>query len=164
MPGFQCGTCGKQHDHLPRDIGFRRPDAYFNVPEGQRERRVLIDDDLCIIDEMTFFLRGVLYLPFQNGAGQFGWGIWATVSPDDFRAYVAAWHDDAEDHLPPFPGQIASALGPYPDSLGLSVTIQALSGGERPRLTVVSAEHPLGLDQRAGISDEKAHSFVEQWT
>src|SRR5262245_17072614 len=131
MAGFQCGTCGRIHDHLPRDIAFRRPDPYFEVPEEEREQRVLIDEDLCIIDDMTFFVRGVLYLPLQNGAGQFGWGIWAQVSPDDFREYVAAWQDDTEDSLPPFSGHLASALDSYPDAFGLAVTIKARSGGQR---------------------------------
>jgi hypothetical protein len=160
MPGFQCGVCGRAHDHLPRDIAFRRPDAYFDVPEAERERRIQIDDDLCIIDESDFFIRGILYLPFKDGTGQFGWGVWARVSDYDFRSYLAAWTSDTENLVLPFPGQLASALDPYPGSSGLDLSVALQSGGQRPVFTVVSADHPLGVDQRQGISEEQTHSFV----
>jgi hypothetical protein len=163
VPGFQCSTCGRLHDHLPRDIAFRRPDPFFDVPEDERPRRILIDDDVCIIDNTRFFVRGVLYLPLSDGSGRFGWGAWARVSELDYQTYIEAWTNDTEDSVPPFPGHLASKLDPYPGSSGLPVTVKLQSGGQRPVFTVASDEHPLGIDQRTGISEAKAHSFVERW-
>jgi len=163
MPGFQCGVCGKHHPHLPRDIAFRRPDPYFDVPEPERERRVQISDDLCIVDDTAYFIRGVLYLPVTDDHGQFGWGAWAQVSDVDFERYLKAWDTNSDDSVPPFPGRLASALDPYPGSSRLAVTISLRSGNQRPVFTVVSEDHPLGIDQRHGISEEKAHSFVARW-
>jgi hypothetical protein len=159
MPGFQCGTCGRLHDHLPRDIGYRRPDAYLAIPEEERERRAEVTNDLCIVDGTLFLIRGMLYLPITDG-GRFGWGIWAAVSEDDYCTYLDAWESDTEDETPPFAGRLANALSPYPGAEGLDVVVKLRSGGQRPLFTVVSEHHPLGVEQRAGISDEKAHSFV----
>jgi hypothetical protein len=159
MPGFQCATCGRQHDHLPRDIAYRRPDAYFDVPEDERERRVQLSDDLCMIDEETFMIRGILYVPVSDG-GQFGWGVWAAVSRDDYCIYLDAWENDTEDETPPFVARIDNEIAPYPGSRGLDVTVKLQSGGQRPRFTVITDSHPLGADQRAGVTDEQAHSFV----
>jgi len=163
MSGFRCGVCGKPHDDLPRDIAFRRPDPYFGVPEAERERRVRCNDDLCMIDDAECFIRGVLYLPFAHGSGQFGWGAWAHVSDVDFERYMDAWDNGTEDSVPPFPARLASALDPYPGSFGLAVTVKLHSGGQRPLFTVLSEQHPLGVDQRVGITEEKAHSFVVRW-
>jgi hypothetical protein len=162
VAGFQCGSCSRYHDHLPRDIGYRRPDPYLAIPEEERDSRSDATDDLCIVDGTTFLIRGMLYLPIDDG-GRFGWGVWAAVSKDDYCCYLDAWENDTEDETPAFPGYLASALDPYPDSSGLALTIKLRSGGQRPLFTVVSEQHPLGMDQRAGISEEKAHSFVARW-
>jgi hypothetical protein len=145
---------------VARDVAFRRPDAYFDVPEEDRERRIYEDDDLCTIDGDQFMIRGVLYLPIHGGEERFGWGIWVAVSEDDYYGYLDAWDNDTEDEAPPFVGQIASAIMPYPGAVGLDVTVKLRSGGSRPTFTVISDTHPLGVDQRRGISREQAHGFV----
>jgi hypothetical protein len=163
MPEFRCGVCDRLHDHLPRDIGYRRPDAVLDMPAEERERRVYEDDDLCTIDSDTFMLRGILYTPIDDG-GQFGWGVWVTVSENDYYGYLDAWDNDAEDETPPFVGRIANEIVPYPGSRGLDVTVKPRSGGQRPQLTVISDVHPLGVDQRRGITVEKSHRLVSHFS
>jgi hypothetical protein len=120
MPGFRCATCDRVHDHLPRDIAYRRPDRYFDVPEEERERRVYEDDDLCTIDGDAFMIRAILYTPIGGGDdGQSGWGVWVAVSEDDYYRYLEAWDSDTEDEMPPFVGQIANEIVPYPGSRGV---------------------------------------------
>jgi hypothetical protein len=160
MPGFRCGTCNKLHDHLPRDIGYRRPDVYLTIPEEERARRAYETDDLCVIDGKTHLIRGVLYLPIKGGEERFGWGVWVLVSEADYNRYLDAWDDDTEDAVPPFVGRLSNRLPPYPDADGVEVMVKLRSGGSRPLFTVRSVEHPLGMDQRDGITPEKAHSFV----
>jgi hypothetical protein len=163
VAGFDCGVCGKRHDHLPRDIGYRRPDPFLDVPKAERQERAYESDDLCVVDGEMFMIRGVLYLPIDGGAERFGWGIWVTVLESDYYRYLNAWDHDSEDETPPFVGQIANAIAPYPGSRGLDVTVRLRSGGQRPTFTVISEGAPLGIDQRQGISPEKAHSFVAQF-
>jgi hypothetical protein len=163
VSGFRCGICDRFHDHVARDIAFRRPDAYFDVPEEERERRVYETDDLCTIDGDLFLIRGVLYLPIDGLEERFGWGIWVSISEDDYYDYLDAWDNDTEDETPPFAGQVASAIAPYPGALELDVTVKLRSGGSRPTFTVISDMHPLGIDQRKGISEQKAHAFLEHY-
>jgi hypothetical protein len=159
MAGFQCGICGKQHDHAPMAMAFRRPAAFFTVPEAEREQRVWANDDLCVVDRQVFLIRGVLELPIVGTSRTFDWGLWARVEQPDFQRYVDAWRDDTEDDVPPFTGWLAGGPKSYPESDGLDVSIRLRSGGIRPAFTIVSNEHPLGVDQRQGISLEKAHEF-----
>ena len=82
MPGFRCGVCDRLHDHLPLDIGYRRPELYFSVPEDERASRIEENDDLCIVDDSIFLVRGVLFLPIQESDEQFGWGVWVRIGED----------------------------------------------------------------------------------
>ena len=59
MSEFVCGTCGKEHSSLPMDLAHRKPLDYFEIPESQRAERIWINDDLCVIDDERFFIRGV---------------------------------------------------------------------------------------------------------
>ena len=161
MPGFRCGVCDRLHDQLPRDVAYRRPTPHFEVPEGERARRVYETDDLCVIDGETYLIRGVLYLPIKGGDERFGWGVWARVGRRDFQRYMHAWEHDTEDRVSPFAGRLASDLPAYPGSDHLELTVRLQSGGERPLFTVRSKTHALGVDQREGITLAKAHSFVE---
>lgn len=161
MTGFRCGVCGKLHDHLPLDIGYRRPAPYFALPEEERASRVFETDDVCVIDGVTFMIRGVLDLPIAGADEQFGWGVWAEIDRQDYQRYLAVWGQDDEEQVPPFPGRLAGGIGAYPDSDRLAVSVKLRGDGQRPRFTVVSETHPLGVDQRAGITREKAHRFVE---
>lgn len=163
MAGFRCAYCDQLHEGPPRDVAYRRPDRYFDVPEGEQERRVYADDDLCTIDGDHFMIRAVLFLPIDGGDERFGWGVWVEVSENDYYGYLDAWDNDFEDELPPFVGQIANEIVPYPGSAGLDVTIKTQSGGQRPLLTVISDSHPLGVDQRQGITEEQAHHFLDHF-
>ena len=59
MSTFICGTCGKEHPSLPMDPAYRKPLDYFEIPEAQRAKQIFIDDDLCVIDDEMFLIRGV---------------------------------------------------------------------------------------------------------
>ena len=104
------------------------------MPEEERDRRIYESDDLCAIDGDLFMIRGVLYLPIDGGEERFGWGIWVSVLEDDYYAYLDAWDNDTEDESPPFVGQIASAITPYPGAAGLDVLVKPQSGGDPARL------------------------------
>ncbi|HSR71118.1 MAG TPA: DUF2199 domain-containing protein, partial [Kiloniellales bacterium] len=91
---FTCGTCGKVHQGLP-DYGFETPDHYLQVPEAERAARCRLSSDLCVIDERDHFVRAVLLVPIRGTAERFGWGVWSSLSADNFRRYEALW--DAED-------------------------------------------------------------------
>ena len=160
MTGYQCAVCGQFHDELPMDLAQPRPAAVHAVPEHERNARVYLTDDLCVIDEQTFFIRGVLYLPVKDSEQQFGWGIWAEVDQSNFVHYLDLWRRDAEAGAPPFPGWLAGGIKPYPGSDMLEVMIQTRGDGQRPVFSVVSHDHPLGIDQRFGISMTTTYDFV----
>lgn len=157
--GYTCGICGRVHDELPMDLAHRRPGHIFRVPEEEWSRRVYLTDDLCVIDDREFLIRGVLPLPVKGSDQEFRWGTWALVDQQDFTRYLELWEDD-EGRQGPFPGWLSGGIRDYADSDMFEVQVQPQRQGQRPRFEVISQEHPLGIDQRQGITMERVHEFV----
>lgn len=156
-----CSSCGKQHsDQLPLDIAYRRPAHYFMVPETERKRRIRESDDLCVIDDRQFLVRGVLYVPILGTSASFGWGFWSLVPEEKFRIIVRRWKEDASDE-PVFEGTLSVDPPGYEGLLGQPVTVQLGSVKSRPQFTFPnSARHLLAREQRDGISLARAHEIV----
>ncbi len=95
-----------------------------------------------------------------DGAGC-QWGVWVQVSEDDFHRYLELWEKDGVEEEPPLRGWLSGGVPAYPGSCGLEVSVHLHSDNQRPLFRVVSDRHPLGVDQRRGITMEKVHSFLE---
>ncbi len=69
--GYQCKSCGNYHDELPLSYGSPVPDYYEEVPFEEQEKRIEMNEDVCIIDDEYFFIRGYIELPVIDGEGPF---------------------------------------------------------------------------------------------
>ena len=74
---YRCTTCGEVHEGLP-DIGMGEPDYYWSVPEDERDQRVKLTSDTCVIDDGDFFIRRVLEIPVIDYPQTFGFGVWVS--------------------------------------------------------------------------------------
>jgi len=160
VPKFKCAFCGREHDKLLRDLAYLHPADIFEIPEHERSQRIKMNDDLCEIDDSDFYVRGVLSLPIRDSTEEFRWGVWAKINKVDFDRYIELWDSDLAAAEPAFIGLLSGGIAIYPDSDGLEVQVRLQTGNQRPRFYVVSEDHPLGIDQRKGITEEKAHEFV----
>jgi hypothetical protein len=161
---YDCSVCGKEHDALPRDMAYKRPGGYFEVPLDERNKRVWFDaevnPDLCVIDGSKFYLRGVLAVPIQGEADEFRWGTWAQVEEENLRRYYELWNEADASNEPSFRGYLSGGVRDFADSNGLEVIVKLQSNNQRPRLTVVLETHPLAIAQHNGVTLEDVHAFV----
>jgi hypothetical protein len=157
---YTCSVCSEVHEGLP-DYGYRAPDHYFDVPQDARDERCKLNSDLCTIDNEHCFVRAVLYVPILEMPHSFGWGVWSTLSKANFERYLELW--DAEDvsREGPYFGWLSNRLPFYPDTLSLKLQVHLQNGGKRPRLELEPTDHPLAVDQREGISWERAAEMAE---
>jgi hypothetical protein len=146
MSDYTCEICGQFHDELPMVIAYKHPADYFGVPPGDLATRVKYTEDVCMIDEQAFFIRGVLEVPIRDTNDHFEWGVWAEVSEQDFRRYFDLWDADGVEAEPPFDGRLSGGISYYADSDQLAVRVHLRSGGKRPLFYVVSDQHALGRD------------------
>jgi hypothetical protein len=165
--GENSGPCG--HD---RGSGFcfgpSEPEFLATIPEEKRENRVLIDTDLCVVDNRYFFIRGLLPLPILGTAQSFDWLVWASLSKKNFNRAADLWETRGREKEPPYFGWLNSRLPFYPDTSELKVNVHTLPVGTRPTIELEQSKHPLSIEQRDGITMERAKSLAKQvlieWT
>jgi hypothetical protein len=158
---FTCTVCGEQHEGLP-DFGFDAPAYYLQVPEAERAARCRLSSDFCVIDGQYHFVRAVLLIPVQGLAQAFGWGVWTSLSPENFRRCLDVWALDDPGEEGPYFGWLSNRLPFYPDTLELKLKVTLQPGGQRPRLELEPSDHPLAVDQREGIPWTRAVEMVEK--
>ncbi|HEV8725428.1 MAG TPA: DUF2199 domain-containing protein [Candidatus Binatia bacterium] len=156
----RCQQCGKEHEEINTEIGFGKPDAYFEVPESEREKRIFFNLDVCDIDRKRFFARGVLQVPV-HGHEHFGWGIWVEMRAADFIRYLELYEDPNQANEPPFHGHIATSIPAYCEpTLAIPVAIQLTGPTTRPLLFVVAGvDHLLAQDQSDGVAIDRVDGF-----
>jgi hypothetical protein len=155
---WTCRSCGKQHNQLPLDFAVRAPDHWFQLPEAERARAHL-DTDVCRIED-DIFVRGCLEVPIHGHTQKFVWGLWVSVSKDSFRRILELW-DAAEivDEPPRF-GWLCNSLSLYPSTVGLKTHLHMRGGNTRPLIELEPTDHPLAIEQRAGISLHRVEELV----
>jgi hypothetical protein len=158
---FRCVTCGEEHDGLP-DLGMLAPDPYVDVPEAERAVRTTCTPDRCTVrgdDGEHYFIRGVILIPVHGQDEPFGIGAWVSQSKANFERYAAN-----EEHDPTF-GWLVNRMAHYEQSTFLLKTrVHFRPGNQRPTIELEPTEHPLAVDQRTGISIERAWEIVHSYS
>jgi hypothetical protein len=158
--GYFCATCGEYHPGLPLEFGMDKPDIYFTIPEEERETRCELTSDLCVVDEKHFFIRGCLEIPLLDGSGVFIWGVWASLSQENFKRVVQLWETEGRETEPPYFGWLSTSLLLYPQTLSLKTNVHTRPVGQRPFIELESTDHPLSVEQREGITMARVHEIA----
>jgi len=156
---FKCSKCGEWHEGFP-DMGYSMPFYANEISEAERAKRVFLTSDLCVIDDKDFFVRCMLRLPIKGTDTDFGWGVWSTLSEANFVRYQKHYDDDMSGWEPMF-GYLSNRLPEYPDTLSLKLSVQPQAKGLRPNLALEPTAHPLAVDQREGMTLERAIKIAE---
>ena len=142
-------------------FGWDYPVQYLLVPEEERDRRVELSSDACVIDEQWFFVRGCLEIPVHDHEDTFSWGVWCSLSEDNFRRYGAAFDQVSREAGESFFGWLCSAIPNYPDTQQLKTMVRVRPWPTRPLVELEPTNHPLAVEQREGISAARAREIAE---
>lgn len=66
--------CGQLHDTLP-DLAFDSTTYVQAIPEAERDDRVRLDGNRCIVDDAHFFIRGVIEIFLYDASYTWGLGV-----------------------------------------------------------------------------------------
>ena len=155
-----CDTCGLDHDGELFELAYLRPDAVVAMDDESRAARVRESNDICIIDDSRFFLRGTLPLPVHGRDDVYMLGVWVEVSATSFARIHELWRDPAQADEPPFEATLANDVRNHPGSLGDAAALQLTGPKTRPSVFVVDPAHPLAIEQREGISFHRASGYT----
>ena len=157
---YTCTCCGRQETGLPA-IAYGSPDIYFGSSDEDKEQRFSLTSDQCIMDDEFYFVRCVLQIPILGTDETLEWGVWSSLSEQSFDAYQDYYDCDPPDDLPPFFGWLSTALSGYPDTTSLKCDVHLRGDNQRPLIELQENDHPLSIDQRNGISVERALELAE---
>jgi hypothetical protein len=161
---YKCATCSEVHEGSP-SYGFPFPWHYSTLSEDQRSTIAKLSEDVCLIkdtDHTDCFIRVCLEVPIIGVDEPFLWGVWVSVSKDDFIRYNETWDDPAETDE--YFGWLCTKLPLYPDTLALKTLVHPRSQGQRPSITLEPTDHPLSVDFRNGITIARAQEMAELLT
>lgn len=137
------------------------PDPYANLSIDARDARAVVGTDQCIIDQREFYIRGCLEIPILGTDEVFLWGLWARIKEEVFDEISEHWESDGrETAISPYKGRLANALSIYSDTLNQRLEIRIRPVGSRPFFILEDADNLLSLEQRQGLSREKAAEYA----
>ncbi|WP_436015086.1 DUF2199 domain-containing protein [Rhizobium sp. LjRoot254] len=169
---YTCSCCGEKMTGSP-SFAMGGPPFIPDVPDEELAERVYQDYDLChvrntaeeISDEDIFAIRVMLKIPIQSIAEPFSWGVWVTQSRESFIRYVDAAGTDQRGicTFGWMPVTLASytRTGANEPSEHLACDVHWQAEGLRPLITLHESDHPLYVDQRDGISWNKAVKIAQ---
>jgi hypothetical protein len=159
---YKCATCSRIHEGSP-SYGFAEPWHYHILSEDQRANIAKLSEDACIIkdsDQVDYFIRVCLEVPIIAVEQPFVWGVWISLSEDNFRRYNETWDSPVETDE--YFGWLCTKLPFYPDTLGLKTLARPRPNGQRPTITLEPTDHPLSVDFREGVTIARAQEIAEQ--
>jgi hypothetical protein len=158
---YRCVVCGEQHDDLP-DLGADCPDPYLALPKSQRKKRADYTPDRCVVrddDGEHYFIRGVIRFPIRKSKDVFGVGAWVSQSRVNFERYAR----DEKMEEPTF-GWLSNRLAHYEeDTFLLKTQVHFRGAGERPWIVLEPTQHLAAVEQREGITRERAWEIVHRY-
>jgi hypothetical protein len=151
---FRCKTCGEIHKGMP-GFGAVAPLNYYAIPESERALRCDLGSDDCVIDQSEFFVRGCLEIPVHGEAEPLIYGVWVSLSEQNFAVWKQVYDQMHRSNTGPFFGWLNAWLKPYPETMDLKTRVHLRDHGLRPWIELEPTDHPLALEQRNGISVDR---------
>ena len=147
---------------LPFSYSSPAPGMWFEIPEDEREERVQLSSDQCIIDNKYYFILGRVEIPVTETNELFAWLVWVSLSEQNFLRATELWETEGRETEPPYFGWLQTALPCYPETtMNLATNVHTKPVGERPFIELEPTNHPLAVEQRNGISIARVQEIAE---
>ncbi len=162
-----CSECGETHKGSP-SVSYRYPTYYYDLSEEERDARAECTDDLCHIKADPtdgssvdiFYIRVILEIPIVGVSDPFTFGVWVSQSKESYERYVETFKRDQSDDFS-F-GWFTNTLPLYSDTStgddheNIECDVHWERIGKRPKIIFWESDHELSVDQRMGVSWNKA--------
>jgi hypothetical protein len=169
---WKCGDCDEWHTGPCLDFGYDEP--YYWTDEhakkqhrfsllpnwSRRNPKTFLDEDYCAIDDEHFFVRGLIHLPIIGAAETFRWGVWGSLSRQNFETLRTMDDDPKCIELSPMFSWLSTRLPEYPDTLSLKMYANIQEPGSRPHFRLEPTDHPLSQEYHRGIAPERVKEIM----
>ena|SRR5215813_5074903 len=168
---WKCSSCEEWHKGPCLDFGFSSPlywsaedeSAFENAPPADDAEfpSTFLDEDYCAINNEYFFVRGNIELPIIGTAKTFNWGVWGSLSRDNFAICLRTNDDPKRVELEPMFSWLSSQIDQYPDTRSLKMYAHMQEPGFRPKFELEPTDHPLAQEYYNGISPARVKEIMK---
>jgi hypothetical protein len=159
---FVCKVCGKAHDGFPA-LTCRAPAMWDAASKLEQKRDFKLSDDFCVYKDEHFFIRCVLLVPVIDAdVAPLEFGVWSTLSKDNFRRYAETFDDGDQSKIGGMFGWFSNWVDGYPDTTNLPCDVWPQDNGQRPLIELHDSDHPLVEQQRQGITLDHLTRFMHE--
>ena len=151
---FKCVACDELHYGVPT-FGADAPAQYYWASEQERQERIDLGSDACVVDGERFLIRGCLEIPVKGETEPFMWGAWIDINKRDFALFKSVYGVAQRKHVGPFAGYLATEIPTYPETFNLPAVAYLRDDGIRPYIEVSASDHPLHKEQCEGITTSR---------
>jgi hypothetical protein len=152
VTSFVCSVCNSRHPGMP--MGYLLPFSVASYPDDvvTFER----DGELVCVAEDRFVLANI-ELPVSGRPDEkFIWTCWISLSQESYDRMQWLWDNPDRAKQDSAFGYVSSILPTYePSTFALKSRVHNRAVGLRPRVELESVEHPLAVEQLAGITEER---------
>lgn len=169
---WKCGSCDEWHTGPCLDFAHDSP-CYWGeqhkkasrlaslVPRWSKSRpKTYLDEDYCAIDDRDFFVRGLIHLPIIGAAETFRWGVWGSLSRQNFEKLQSMDNDPTRVDLPPMFSWLSNNIPEYPNTLSLKMYAHIQELRQRPHFRLELTDHPLSQKYHNGIAPERVKEIM----
>jgi hypothetical protein len=167
---WKCGSCEEWHTGACLDFSYAAPYYWQDGHESNNEARLLrspssspktfLDEDFCAIEGNDFFVRGVIHVPIIGTAETLRWGVWGSLSRDNFQTLMKMNDDPKRVQLSPMFSWFSTQIPEYPDTLNLKMYAHIQKVDWRPNFELERSDHPLAQEYHKGITPERVKQIM----
>jgi hypothetical protein len=107
-------------------------------------------------------VRGIIHLPIIGAGETFRWGVWGSLSRDNFETLLKKHEDPKRVEQPPMFSWLSTQIPEYPDTLSLKMYAHIQEPGIRPNFRLELTDHPLSREYHEGITPERVKEIMIQ--
>lgn len=158
MEKYKCEICGKTHNVF-RSLESPLPDLIADIPEEERESRLVEMEGFYIVDRKWFLGSGYILIEMENlDEPIFFWQVWATIEPNDFQDNLQNLINGQTIEIR---GRLQSEIPFYPRSKGLESKVIIQASDELAIEIRVEEESKLKGDQLKPITKERVIELMQ---
>lgn len=160
---WKCHTCDEWHTGPCLDFSYDAP--YYWRKEYEYSHEIehptsFLNEDFCSIEDHDFFVRGIIHLPIIGTSESLRWGVWGSISRDNFEKLIKMNDDPKRVELPSMFSWLSTQLPEYPDTLNLKMHAHIQEVNCRPVFELEPSSHPLAAEFHRGISPERVKEIM----
>ncbi|WP_455357523.1 DUF2199 domain-containing protein [Streptomyces sp. SYSU K217416] len=121
----------------------------------------LLSSDQCVVRGQHYFVKGLIEIPVIDSDEVFSWGVWVSLSRENFSRAADLWDRPDREAEQPYFGWLTTDLPVYsPTTLNLKTHVHTRPVGERPYVELEPTDHPLAVEQRTGITLDRVREIA----